>query len=29
MVLKGGQFGNQIVNTLEVVNRGAGEDQLD
>ena len=29
MVLKGGHFGNQIINTFEVVKCGVGEDQLD
>jgi hypothetical protein len=29
MVLKGGNFGNQIINMCEVVKRGAEEDQLD
>ena len=28
-VLKGGHFGNQIINMFEVVKRGAEEDQLD
>jgi hypothetical protein len=29
MVMKGGHFGKQIINTFEVVKFGAGEDQLD
>jgi hypothetical protein len=29
MVLKGGQFGKQIINMFEVVKCGAVEDQLD
>jgi hypothetical protein len=29
MVLKGGHFGNQIINMFEVVKRGSEEDQLD